>query len=55
MLRRWCMANGATRLVTLTYRDADLPGDVAGVKRDIRTFRKRMPQGVALLTVNDST
>jgi hypothetical protein len=50
-IRRWCVANNATRLLTLTYRDADLPDDVAGVKRDIHALRKRMPSGVALLTV----
>lgn len=41
-LRRYCVANWCSRLVTLTYNDQHLPEDRAGVWPHVEDFRRRL-------------
>lgn len=43
-VRRYCLHNRLERLVTLTFRDEDLPGDRAGVHRAVAEWVVRMRQ-----------
>ena len=41
-LRRYCVANGLNHLWTLTYAPEHLPDDIAGVWKDIESFRRNL-------------